>query len=94
MATLTKFYEGKDQIPLNKRPDLIHVAGKYLLIKIREGAITRDGTELEAGTYHCQPQKADEYGVLHAITNIQEIATASNQVIYKYGEILNKLSFA
>jgi len=91
VATLAKFYEDNAQIPLHKRPDLIHVAGKYLLIKIGEGATTRDGTKLEAGTYHCQTFKADEYGIPYAVTHIQEIATASNQVVYKYGEILNKL---
>lgn len=91
IATLSKFYNDNHDIPLNKRPNLIHVAGKYLLIRVGEGATTRDGIKIEAGTYHPQAHKVDEFGIPFAVTHIQEIATSANQVIFSYGNILDKL---
>ena len=91
MATLRNFYNANSDIPLNKRPNLIHVAGKYLLIRVGEGTTTRDGTKIEANTYHPQISKVDEFGIPYAVTRIQQIATAANQVIFSYANLLDKL---
>lgn len=90
-STIDQFYLDNPSIPIHKRPNLIHVAGKYLFIRVNEGATTRDGTQLKPNSFHCQTGHVDEYGIPYAVTSIQEISTASNQVVFKYGEIINKI---
>ena len=89
--SIKKFYRENPEIPVYKRPKLIHVAGKYLFIRVGEGQKTRDGTEVEPNTFHRQEHCPDEIGILWAVTDIQKIATASDHILYKYDEILDKL---
>ncbi len=88
---IKKFYIKNPEIPIYKRPNLIHVAGKYLFIRANENATTRDGTPLKANTFHCQTEFVDEFGLPYAVTKIQEISTSSNQIIFRYNEIIGKM---
>jgi len=86
------FYTNNSSIPRAKRADLIHVAGKYVCIRVPAGGgVTRDGTHLEGDTYHFQTEHPDEYGIPYAVISIQEIAMASSQLVYGYRDILNRL---
>ena len=91
LKTIATFYQNNNHIPLTKRPDLIHVSGKYVFIKVGRNTVTRDGEKLVEGTYHCVSHKPDEYGIPHAITQIQKIADSSSQIIHNYAEIIDKL---
>ena len=89
--TIKQFYLDNPNIPIHKRPDLIHVAGKYVFIRIREGAATRDGTKLEPNTFHCQDHYPDEFGIPFTVIEIQGIAAASDHLLHQYDVIIDKL---
>jgi len=53
LNALKSFYEKQTDIPLNKRPNLIHVLGKYAIVRAgQEGGVTRDGTPIEPNKFH------------------------------------------
>ena len=90
--TIKQFYLDNPNIPIHKRPDLIHVAGKYVFVKIGEEiTTTRDGTKLAPNTFHCQNYHPDEFGIPFTVISIQRIAAASDHLLHKYDVIIDKL---
>lgn len=87
---LQNFYQQND-IPINKRPDLIHVLGKYIFILVGEGDKTRDGTVLQPGTYHLQTTHPDTYAIPFVISRLQSIAESANHIITTYNWLPDKL---
>ena len=73
---------------------MVHVAGKYVMIRIPEGgARTRDGTLLAEHSYYVQAHQVDEFALLYAVTRIQEIASASPHIIHNYQAVIDNLPF-
>jgi hypothetical protein len=92
LSTIDSFYLEHPEIPIYKRPNLIHVAGKYLIIRMgKEGGKTDDGTLLSPNSFFCQTEFPDEFGIPFIISRIQTIATATNNLIYSFDEIWKSL---
>ena len=93
-AALTAYYEAHPDIPVAKRPNLIHVAGQYVIVRVgEEGSRTPDGIAIAAGTFVVMRASDDVYGLLHAALQIQRIATASKHILYDYGTLLSNIPF-
>jgi roadblock/LC7 domain-containing protein len=92
LESLVQFFTENSDIPWHKRPNLIYVAGKYVIIKLgEEGGKTRDGKELSPYRFYGFPESTDVYGLLDAITQIQRIALISKHIIYTYIGLLDKI---
>ncbi len=92
MTNLNTFYEENSSIPHNKRPNIIHVLGKYLVVRIDErGGETRSGQPIPPNTFHSSDIKSDAVALSWAIIKIQEIAQASKMIAYRYHSIVEKL---
>jgi hypothetical protein len=94
LATLNSFYDQNPHIPLNKRPNLIHVAGKYVIDRVGEhGGTTREGQKIEPNVFYGMPlpDYSDVYGLLKALLEMQKIALASTQVLYNYDKLMEKV---
>jgi hypothetical protein len=91
LDTINKYYEENNTIPNNKRPDIIHVCGKYNIIRVGENATTRGGQKIEANTFWGHQDTSDAYTLLTTILSIQEILLASKEIYYNYSELVNKL---
>lgn len=91
LKIINDFYKENKTIPFNKRPNIIHVCGKYNIIRIWKNARTRGGKEIPENTYWGSPDTSDAYSLLATILSIQTILLASNQVYYNYSELINKL---
>jgi hypothetical protein len=90
--SLTGFYRDRPEIPLYKRPNLVHVIGKYTIIRIpNEGGKTRDGTILAPNTFHAAPDPEGVVGLVWAVSNIQNLASASKIILFEYLNIIDKL---
>lgn len=87
---LLNFYSNND-VPINKRPNFIHVLGKYIFILTEEGDKTRDGTVLISGTYHLQTKHPDAFAIPFVISRLQNIAESSNHIITTYNWLPDKL---
>jgi hypothetical protein len=89
---LNKYYKNNPSIPPEKRPDLIHVAGKYYVMKMIPGL----EIEYEEGI---QPTKdpmvstndPDVCALAYAVDSIHDIAFQSKFIIFRYNKILTNL---
>ncbi len=90
-AALAAFYNEHSSIPPSHRPNLIHVAGQYNIIRAnREFHSTRAGTELPEHSFHFQSDKSDAFALFYALSQIQQIGLASRYLNYRYTGILNQ----
>jgi len=94
LHALDQFYECNPQVPVTSRPNLIHVAGKYNVVRIRSGGgKTRDGTVLAEHTFHARPDQTDVFALAYAMQNIQKNAAAARHVLFTYDAILDGIPF-
>jgi len=94
LHTLEQYYQSNPQVPVTSRPNLIHVAGKYNVVKIGKGnGRTRDGTVLAEHTFHAQPDQTDVFALAYAVQNIQKNAAAARHVLFTYDAILDAIPF-
>jgi len=93
-SALQAFYQDNPDIPLTKRPNLIHVASKYCVVRVGQGGgSTRDGTKIPPNEFHSFDDQSGAYGLAYSIVTIQEHALASRHIIFKYGQIIDKMPF-
>ena len=97
LGHLNDFYNQNQHIPINRRPDIIHVAGKYVIFRIKSGmSITNTivgGTEeVEIGKFHSFITNPDLQGMFWTIDELQKKASASNHIIFRYSEMINKIN--
>jgi hypothetical protein len=92
LSGIEEFYKEYPDIPRYLRPNLIHVAGKYNVVRILPaGGQTRDGTRLPGDTFYPLNDPTDVFALQYAVQNIQQYAVASQYIHFKYDEILNNL---
>ncbi len=91
LETITSFYEGNQDIPQHKQPNIIHVCGKYSIIRVRKKTTRRDGTQIPENTFCGQPDPSDSYALLLTILEVQVIAEGCKHLIYNYSDLLNNL---
>lgn len=92
IKTLNNFYQENSQIPFSKRPDIIHVLGKYILILIgSKNLMDRKGALLKPNEYHVQTTHSDAFAFLYVFTKIQNIAECMNHMLYSYDWLLDRL---
>ena len=95
---LFAFYHLRPEIPFHRRPNIIHVAGKYVLLRTLKNmsdlASAHYGTpsKLQTGNYNLLTEGADLQGIQWAIQGLQEKALASSFIIFNYGEMINKVN--
>lgn len=97
MAHLEDFYSNNPGIPLGRRPNVIHVAGKYVVFRTIAGmsewdSTTKTYTSVKEGAFRLFVTDADLQGVLWALEGLQSRANASTHILYSYGEVINKIN--
>jgi len=96
MQHLSGYYEQNSGVPLGRRPNVIHVAGKYVIFRLVAGMSVRDvGKSAEEkpdeGTFRLFTRDPDLQGMLWVLNGLQERASASTHILYSYGEIMNQV---
>lgn len=89
--TISSYYEKNNTVPNNKRPNMIHVCGKYNIIRVGKNATTRAGAKIEENAFWGHPGGSDAYALLTTILGIQGVLSGSKEIYYNYWELLNKL---
>ncbi len=97
LAHLNDYYLQNPTIPIYRRPNLIHVAGKYVIFRTIAGmshwdVVTQKHTELEEGSFHLFTRDSDVQGIVWLLDGLQQRATASTHILYSYGELINKVN--
>lgn len=95
---LDTFYTEHSEVPLNRRPHLIHVAGKYVLFRGVKGLSVRSTTrgteteeESEIGKFHLFTPNPDLQAIIGVLNGLQQNATASTHIMYSYFEVFNNV---
>lgn len=94
---INSFYEENPGIPITRRPDIIHVAGKYVIMKIKKGMSitnihTGENETPEMNKYRSFITNSDVQAIIWTLNDLQKKATASTHIIFDYSEIINKLN--
>ena len=93
------FYAEHPDIPINRRPNLIHVAGKYVIFRVVKGMTVKSfpgdpGEKPEIGTFHLIARDPDLQAIIWALNGLQQKAAASMQIFFSYGDLINKIHMA
>jgi len=93
MKALENFYLEHPDIPVSKRPNLIHVLGKYFIQRILPGGESAmDGSFLAENNFYGYVEPTDVYALFRTIVEIQGATTVSGQIMYKYNKMISRLS--
>jgi hypothetical protein len=92
MASLEKYYERHPEIPYTHKPNLIHVAGSYNIIRVpKGGGHTRKGKPLTECSFYADQDATDAFSLLIAVENIQERCVISQYIGFTFWELRNSL---
>jgi hypothetical protein len=94
---VNSFYAQHPDIPITRRPHIIHVAGKYVIIRIVHGMklfSATDGSEKELplGNFHLFTRDPDLQGILWALDGLQQNAAASTEILFSYRDLIKKVN--
>jgi hypothetical protein len=94
---LNEYYAAHSSIPLNRRPNIIHVAGSCLLMRAQEGMQLHDlgsgaATSLTPGSYYLITTDPDLQAIIWTIHQLQINATTSNHILFSYGSLIDKVN--
>jgi hypothetical protein len=92
---LESFYQANPGIPNNRRPNFIHVSGKYLIARQTSTMTVCDverGTTLPipVGCFFKMPQP-DLAGIAIVLRDLQQYAVASSHIHFNYTDMVNKV---
>lgn len=90
--TINSFYESNKDIQHYKRPNIIHVCGKYSIVRVGKDATTRDGIQIEENSFCGVPDPSDSYALLSTILEIQLRIQSSKHLLYNYMKLVDKLT--
>ena len=85
------YYADHPEIPESRRPNLIHVAGQYLIYRAR-GTETLDGKrQLKRGEFVILGGCPDVQAIIWTLDGIQTRASLASYIMFKYDFIKNKI---
>lgn len=88
MTSLDEFYMRNPLIPMARRPNLIHVAGKYCIVRILgDDAETLDGTRVPKDTFYGMADPRDIFALTYVVEEIQKISAAMHHILFDYDRI-------
>lgn len=89
------YYTENSGIPPSRRLNVIHVAGKYVIFRIKGGMSVQnpDGSSLplNLGAFHIFTTSPDVQAIIWVLNELQKLATTSTHIIFSYDEILNRI---
>jgi hypothetical protein len=96
LSHTNKFYEKHPEILGCRRPQIIHVAGKYVIMRAVRGMSMKKASgelvQVEPGTYHLITRDPDLQGIVWVLNALQQHATASTEILYSYTDLINKVN--
>lgn len=86
MKSLNEYYFTHSEIPYFKRPNVIHVVGKYVIIRT-----DKNENDLSPNTFYAMSDETDVAGLYQTIFRLQRIAAGSRYIFYDYEELQQNL---
>jgi hypothetical protein len=97
LTHLNSYYSTNLHIPLGRRPDIIHVIGKYVIFKGKKGAnrintLNGDKEQVNLGEYYLFTISPDVQAFSWIFNELQSNALMSSHILYDYSHIINKIN--
>jgi hypothetical protein len=86
-----EFYVAHPDIPLSRRPNYIHVLGRYCWVGIRTPLKIDDGVEAQPGQFCLRQKEPDLYFFCELLLYIEKLSRMHRAVWYDYTPIFSKL---
>lgn len=96
---ITEFYEGHGDVSVARRPNLIHVLGKYMIVRFRPDMQTfdEDGSpssdQPSIGDYQCFDSSSDALAIAWILSTIQENSFFTSHSMFNYSSWVTKIAF-
>lgn len=92
--SLNEYYINYPDIPITRRPNLIHVNGQGYILRISAGGNkTRNGKILVEHTFYPMNDTTNVYALMDAINKIQTRCVASSDIITTYSSMIDNIHF-
>ena len=96
LSHIQDYYIQYPDIPLNRRPHIIHVAGQYVLVRMTDGMqiVTSSGQSTKnskVGHFELFTKDPDLTAIVWVLDNLQQSATASTQILFGYSHMINRV---
>ncbi|MBS3915549.1 MAG: hypothetical protein KG003_13725 [Bacteroidetes bacterium] len=93
---LQQFYIDNPQIPVHRKPDIIHVAGKYVIFRVQKGMTFRNPLNqttptASIGDFIKITANPDTQAIVWTFNNLQKNATVASHINFDYSSIINNL---
>jgi hypothetical protein len=94
---LETFYAKNSLIPLGRRPNCIHVAGKYVIFRATEGMNSvwdagQQATEsMRIGQFRVFLLDPDLQALIRVLEELQARAVASTHILFSYQQLINRV---
>lgn len=91
------FYDEYPDISLDHRPDVIHVAGKYAIVKANPELDLDDiqniaGKKANAGDFVATDKKPDVQAIMWVLDGLQTRAAATGHMVIDFGSLINQVA--
>lgn len=96
---LHAFYESNAGIPLSRRPNMIHVAGRYAIFRTVEGMSISSRyndavIQPEVGEFRVMSTDCDLQAIIWALDELQKRAMFSTHILFSYSDMINRINSA
>ena len=93
LGHIQNYYVQHPDIPVNRRPHIIHVAGKYVIFRLIDSMKVvpvsgQPAKKPETGTFELFTRDPDLQAIVWVSNQLQQNATISTQILFKYGHII------
>lgn len=97
MQHIAEFYAENQDIPISRRPNVIHVSGKYVIFRMTDDMRIWDVEQqkdvpAEPGEFSLFTADPDLQGILNVLDQLQMRAVASTHIIYSYINLINRVN--
>jgi hypothetical protein len=95
LSHLGDYYEAHPEIPFSRRPNVIHIAGKAVVVRSREDGWNvedDDGSEIPTGVFVLMRDDADVKAIMWTIHLLHTAAIRSTHLLYDNGPTLAGIS--
>ncbi|MFA5127778.1 MAG: DUF6602 domain-containing protein [Patescibacteria group bacterium] len=93
---VNEYYLINHSIPINRRPDFIHIAGKCFIYRVIDGMIFQNSEsgaveDLTVGSFSFSIRQPDLQAIAWTIDRIQENTMMSNHILFSYDSMVSKM---
>lgn len=86
------FYSKNPTIPVNRRPNYIHVAGKYCWVRLRKDEKMDDGSIGKAGMFGLRDKIPDVFFLAESLITVEKLNRFSRHIFYDYTPLYAKIT--